>query len=102
MDDPFGVHAGNLHLLDSIYGLKNIDYVCLQVVGCHYNQFDDDGLISFGCNCGGYCCPLANSKVGDQVFQIEPEDDATSDEDIIFLKNLTKGGQSKFFVFYVE
>jgi hypothetical protein len=102
LDDRFGVHARNLHLLDSIYGLKNIDYVCLKVLGCHHNQFEHDGLISFGWNCGGYYCPLANSEVGHQGFQIEPEDDTTSDDDIIFLKNSKKGGQSKFFVFYVE
>ena len=78
LDDRSGVHAENLHLLDSIYGLKNIDYVCLKVLGCHHSQYEDDGGIAFGLNLGGYFCPVARANLGQQGFWLESEDEKTS------------------------
>ena len=68
LDDRFDVHARNLHLLDSMYGLGNIDYVCLKVLGCHHSLFHDHGLNWFGMTQGGYLFPLVGSKLGQQGF----------------------------------
>ena len=107
MDDRSGVHAENLHLLDSIYGLKNIDYVCLKVLGCHHCRYEDDGVIAFGLNLGGFFCPVSRANLGQQGFWLESEDeetseDDTSEDDIIFVKTLKKGGQGKFSVFCIR
>jgi hypothetical protein len=107
LDDRSGVHAENLHLLDSIYGLKNIDYVCLKVLGCHHSQYEDDGGIAFGLNLGGFFCPVSRASSGQQGFRLESEDDNTSEndtseDDIIYLKTFKKGVQGKFTVFRIR
>jgi len=101
LHDQSGVHAENLHLLDSMFGLKNIDYVCLKVLGCHHDYYVDEGGIAFGLNLGGIFCPASRASLEQQGFRLELEDDLTSEDDtseddIIFLKTLKKGGQGKF------
>ena len=75
-------------------------------MGCQHEQYEDDGVIAFGWNLGGYFCPFTITKAVQQGFQMETEDDETSnvetsDDDIIYLKTMKKGGQSSVFVWKI-
>ena len=100
LDDRFGVHMENLRLLDTVYGLGNIDYVCLKVLGCHHPQYNDDQKVAFGLNVGGYFLPCGSSDCEKNGFQLEPESDildsdTTSDDDFMVRKVVTKRSQGK-------
>ena len=47
-----------LHMLNSKYGLENIKYVCLKVLGCHHKSFaNSQYLEGFGMTVGGFFFP---------------------------------------------
>ncbi len=81
--DRSGGHKKNLHLLDSIYVLKNIDYLCLKVLGCHHPDFDKE-LVSeeqkgFGMTVGGYYFPGDPHSSADPGFSSTQKDDITKE-----------------------
>ena len=81
--DRSGGHKKNLHLLDSIYVLKNIDYLCLKVLGCHHPDFDKE-LVSeeqkgFGMTVGGYYFPGDPHSGGDPGLSSTQKDDITKE-----------------------
>ena len=50
--------TNNLHLLNDKYGLNNIDYVCLKVLGCHHASYvNSEHVEGFGMTVGGFFFP---------------------------------------------
>lgn len=95
LEDQYGVHARNLHLLDSMYGLSNIDYVCLKILGCHHPQFHDENLNELGLTEGGQFPPLVDGNVEQQDFELEQVDEATLKDAVIYVKTYKKAGRDK-------
>ena len=59
--------------------LKNIDYLCLKVLGCHHPDFDKE-LVSdeqkeFGMTVGGYYLPGDPNSSGNPIFNSTQKDD---------------------------
>lgn len=72
------MHKKNLHLLDSVYGLHSVDYLCLKVEGCHHSCFDQNSIAEssngFGFNIGGCFYPADDSFGGSPCFEFKLEE----------------------------
>ena len=98
--DRFDVHTKNLRLLDSIYGLGSIDYICLKVLGCHHCFYENDDFKAFGLNVGGFFFPPFSNDNEKHGFQFESESESSTSEDEDFLKKtVRKYKRSKYSVF---
>ena len=65
--------TNNLQLLNNKYGLNNIEYVCLKVLGCHHaSHVNSEHVEGFGMTVGGFSFrPLRNMiNQSNQMFMI--------------------------------
>ena len=50
--------TNNLQMLNDKYGLNNVDYVCLKVLGCHHASYiSSEHVEGFGMTVGGFFVP---------------------------------------------
>ena len=78
-----GMHGKICCPLDSIYGLENIDFIYLKVLGHHHKQFSNqEDMTGFGLRYGGCFCPVLESSVEQSGFAPDPSDNEEVDESL--------------------